>query len=98
MSNKVYLVVIEWRGFEDYDCNGINIEVACDSFYMAISKCLNAVYDELKNNMEFLESKEYTITELIEHLENYNNIKLRQKIGNGTSTISIIEKEITKLI
>ena len=102
MNNKVYLVVRQWKDFEDYDCNGTQVDCVCDSKCSVINKCLNSIYEELQCNMEFLEQKDgisynsLTFKEVIDELAKNKVISLKQKEGNGVTTIYIVEKEVLK--
>lgn len=97
MNNKVYLVVRQWKDFEDYDCNGMQIEGVYDNRSSAINGCLNAIYEELNCDMDFLEREnKLTFKEVVDKVAKNEVLSLKQKEGNGITTIYILEREVLK--
>ena len=97
MNNKVYLVVRQWKDFEDYDCNGMQIEGVYKTKTGAIGKVTSTIYEELQCEMEFDElERSLTFKKKKEKMLKDNSLTLKQENGNGVTTIYIVEKEVLK--
>lgn len=98
MNNKeVYVVSRLWYDFEDDDCNSHQIDYLCNSFYTAKKKVLSLIIDELESDMEFDEQFgeiNFTLENILERLDKFNFINLKQKYGNGKTQICIDKRKV----
>lgn len=100
MENKrVYVVMRDWYDFEDDECNGYEVEEIYNNFYSAKQKAISLVIDEIESEMEIdkqFEIEKPTLEDLLNNLDEYNAIYLKQKYGDGQCCIRIVEREVNR--
>ena len=97
MNNKVYVLMISWYDFEDVACNYAQVEDVYNNFYDAKKGAIDLVIDEFDVEMKIdnqYGNENPTLEDLINYLDRFNHIYLKQIYGYGKTCISIIEKEV----
>lgn len=91
---EVYVVGIRWYDFEDEDCNCSETLAVFDNFYTAKQLVLTKILDEFEVEMELEGDCNDKLDKILEYIDKFHAIYLKQKMGYGKTCIYIDKKPL----